>query len=554
MTRFFISRPKPLAAGQRWPAVTALKGLALVLVLVYHGGGVLDLPNRLHGEVGVDIFLLVSGFLLSLTACELPARDFLRKRFFRLFPTYWLALAFFVVLDAALLHRFFTFSDVAVHVLGLQATVHGAYASDINDSFWFITTIVFLYLVFFGLRRRTADLPLVLGVGGLTTLVCLLPYPGFDHLSGRLPGFFLGICLGQVSRGGEIRLRPGFVFAAGAAAFAVLEWRGSTHANYPGEAMAIAAVFLLLDRLLRPWAAGRLLLAPLEFLGLYSYEIYLFHQPLIRDYNLWFQHAVLLREPTRGEILWGMVVALALAVAIARAAAILARHRRWQACSLAAAGAALLALAAGAGPGLARGGDTLRQRVAVFRAAAPTNPALEGYPGPLRLVVRLPGVSGPPSSPLVVTGRTGSADLLGLVRVDGGHVRFTLDHWGQYVLASADLPLADSAEHVIDVLMGSLLPAAGSAWLRDHRDYAPLGGRLYVAIDGREAFNRDLAFHPAGPAEAFVGLNPAGGSTTGAYFTGRILAVQSVGLRGFLEDHPAAMRPAVAARRAEDAR
>ncbi len=81
------------------------------------------------------------GMPLSNGSGELPARDFLRRRFFRIFPSYWMALALFVVLGTAFRHRVFTLPDILLHVAGLHATFRGAYFSDINDSFWFITTI-----------------------------------------------------------------------------------------------------------------------------------------------------------------------------------------------------------------------------------------------------------------------------------------------------------------------------------------------------------------------------------------------------------------------------
>jgi len=557
MIRFSVQQPGPTAAGVRWPMLTALRGLAILLVVLYHGGGVLVWEDRLHGEIGVDIFLLVSGFLLSFASADIPAREFLRRRFFRIFPAYWMALALFVVLGRVLLHRIFTWPDVLVHLAGMQATVQGAYASDINNSFWFITTIGFLYLVFLGLRRRVRDLPFVLGVGGLTTLLCLLPFPGFANLSGRLLGFYLGICLGQLRRGGDFSLRPGVVFAAGAAAFAVLEWRGSTSFLYPLAAVAVIALFAVLDRALRPWRAGRLLLAPLEFLGVYSYEIYLFHQPLIGEYNFWFQRNLLRREPSHRELAAGMLVAFLVAIGLAMAAAAIGRRRRLQAWTLAVAGAALLLLAAGGGPLVAQAGDRFVAAVrrplrpppvtiapgSQWDTSAPASRSLAGWCGPLRLEVELPARVGAPAEPLIVTGRSGRGDLLGVIRVDARHIRFTCDHWGFYSLASPDILLGEGPRHVIEVSLGSMLPPAELPWTAAHAALRPLDRRLYVAIDGREALDRDTEFHPAGPTEAFVGFNPLGGSTTVLRFTGRILRIESLDPRRLQEKISAAKVP-----------
>lgn len=542
MFRFSVSPPAPEMSRGRLPGVEALRGLAILMVVMYHAGGVLVLPDTYHGEIGVDIFLLLSGYLLSYSSCELPAGDFLRRRFFRIFPAYWMALTLFVVLGTALLQRTFGARDVLLHLLGVHALFHHAYFSDINDSFWFISTILCLYLVFLVLRRRARDLLLVLGLAGLTTLLGLLPDPEARNLSGRLLGFYLGICLGQLRRGGEFRLQPGIIFAAGAASFAYLEWFGRTSVVYPLAAVAVTAVFALLYRALRAWRGGRLFLAPLEIVGVYSYEIYLFHQPLIREYNFWFQHRLLQREPTPRQLVAGMVIGFALTVGVSVAVVGITRRRRLQTWVLAGAAAALLALAAGAGPFLAREVDrfvlwaqvTPPPRVAPvvpgsdWPTVAPGNPALAGWSGPLRLVAELPARLGAPSEPLIVTGRTGQGDLLGVIRVDARHLRFTCDHWGRYSLTSAVVPIGEGRQHVIEVLLGSLLPNPDSPWYAAHEKFRPLARRLYVAVDGHEAFNRDTDFYPALPTEAFVGIDPLGGSTTLPRFSGLILQIESL--------------------------
>jgi hypothetical protein len=52
-------------AGQRIAAVDELKGLAIILVLIYHCGAALGDENTIHGEIGVDIFLILGGLTLA---------------------------------------------------------------------------------------------------------------------------------------------------------------------------------------------------------------------------------------------------------------------------------------------------------------------------------------------------------------------------------------------------------------------------------------------------------------------------------------------------------
>src|SRR5471030_1269709 len=116
--RFSVQPQASTAAGARWPMLTALRGLAILLVVLYHGGGVLVWADRLHGEIGVDIFLLLRGYLPSPGSCDTPGWVFLRRRFFRIFPAYWTALALVVVLGTALRHRVFGFPDILLHATG----------------------------------------------------------------------------------------------------------------------------------------------------------------------------------------------------------------------------------------------------------------------------------------------------------------------------------------------------------------------------------------------------------------------------------------------------
>jgi peptidoglycan/LPS O-acetylase OafA/YrhL len=93
--------PGVTPAKQRLDFLDVARGVAALMVLAEHG---LDdcLPGflRAHlghgnlGRAGVLLFLLISGFIIpaSLEQCDSNARFWLR-RFFRLFPAYWLSIA-----------------------------------------------------------------------------------------------------------------------------------------------------------------------------------------------------------------------------------------------------------------------------------------------------------------------------------------------------------------------------------------------------------------------------------------------------------------------------
>ncbi|MCO5413562.1 acyltransferase family protein [Ralstonia mojiangensis] len=87
-------------------SIQALRGFAALYVVVYHSGLALahaDIPALAwltthvikRGHVGVDVFFVISGFIIAWVAIlgpkgPEPAGEFLVKRAFRLVPPYWL--------------------------------------------------------------------------------------------------------------------------------------------------------------------------------------------------------------------------------------------------------------------------------------------------------------------------------------------------------------------------------------------------------------------------------------------------------------------------------
>ena len=83
--------------------VQALRGLACMLVVLYHAAdawGARQMPQRSadavwpNGAAGVDLFFVISGFVMALTSADLGGRTgawrFVRRRLRRVVPLYWL--------------------------------------------------------------------------------------------------------------------------------------------------------------------------------------------------------------------------------------------------------------------------------------------------------------------------------------------------------------------------------------------------------------------------------------------------------------------------------
>lgn len=101
-----------MAKTRRFQSIQALRAVAALGVVAYHTNGNVQgagwLPHIFHaaslyGEIGVDIFFVISGFVIATVTHDLPAgldsaRSFLSARIARVVPLYWAMTALFVAL------------------------------------------------------------------------------------------------------------------------------------------------------------------------------------------------------------------------------------------------------------------------------------------------------------------------------------------------------------------------------------------------------------------------------------------------------------------------
>lgn len=163
------------------------------------------------------------------------------------------------------------------------------------------------------------------------------------------------------------------------------------------------------------------------------------------------------------------------------------------------------------------------RRVPLLPAALAGRAPFEGPGDTLRLRVRLPAGHTGEREPLVVTGTAGAGDLLLVEYLDGGRIRFALDHWGSPLRHGPPVAAAAGGEHEIDVSLGSLqsVPDATLAGIRPPE-------RVRVRLDGVVVWEETIQLYPAEAGEIHVGRNPLGGTSAGAAFTGEVLEVTRV--------------------------
>lgn len=305
--------------------IDTLRGFAALWVFLLHVHGYwLDnvrLPWSAEGAMirffgfggaGVDLFIVLSGFCLTLPL--LRGRDeglhtvdtarFYRRRAYRLLPAYYAAVALVIALELMPravrildVPRDLTWFDLVTHAT-LTFPLFGETLGSVNGSLWSISLEATLYLAFPLLLAVYARWRMR-GVLVVTLTTALLwqvftdywgstaAYPGFLPSPGKLlPARWIQFALGMGTailvvrpRGGQQRLALALApiaLLAGVYGYA----QGIDLLNSLGFGLTGAAALVLLARvsghLFRHWT-----LRWLTALGTVSYSFYLLHQPVL---------------------------------------------------------------------------------------------------------------------------------------------------------------------------------------------------------------------------------------------------------------------------------
>lgn len=133
-----------------------LRGIASLLVVLYHARGELngvyaqtDLGNLLfsNGYIGVDLFFMISGFVIMLsTEKDSSSLSFVTKRFFRIYPVYFTCLMFFMFASSKPIDGNFL---KALFFINLNLASHAPwFGYTLVYTAWTLMFEVFFYIIF----------------------------------------------------------------------------------------------------------------------------------------------------------------------------------------------------------------------------------------------------------------------------------------------------------------------------------------------------------------------------------------------------------------------
>ena len=288
-----------------------LKGFAIMAIIFVHiGYGLAQgtnflFPLSILAGVGVNLFLFFSGYGLTYSAMSKDESrlSFYTRRLPRLYIPFWVVLVTLFLLDHFLTFGNYSFSYIAQSLAGIFTNAN--MYSDINSPLWYFTLILFYYLLFpLVFFKRYAWATALLLYGALWSVVHFNPAPLAGVLGlyeVHMLAFPLGVFGAWCIKSGKLALleplKKGYQRFAWAfyplltVGLSAAIWYLAIHANIgkPAaieERTSIITMFAIISLFALKKRESKLF----ALFGFYSYEIYLFHWPLLWRYDVLYTH------------------------------------------------------------------------------------------------------------------------------------------------------------------------------------------------------------------------------------------------------------------------
>jgi exopolysaccharide production protein ExoZ len=289
--------PRFETASREIISIQYLRAFAALSVLITHvlqwPLGELNFALLKTGRLGVEVFFVISGFIMTMIAGDGAFRPgrFLSRRALRIVPAYWAATFLITALALALPSQFRTTVPTLEGLIKSLLFIPSLHPkAPLLLLGWTLDFEAFFYVIFaclFFLSSELRTLVLCVLFAALVAIGLNLHDPSYVaefYTSISLIGFCAGTLVAQLYRQGwlppDSKARQALIGAMLAllVAFYVVPWDDADHTSLPQHLlMTITAVGIVLLGLQIEIAGLLPRLATLKYLGDASYSLYLFH-------------------------------------------------------------------------------------------------------------------------------------------------------------------------------------------------------------------------------------------------------------------------------------
>jgi peptidoglycan/LPS O-acetylase OafA/YrhL len=278
----------------------ALRGIAALAVFLYHSS--ILYKDSIYfsifrfGLTGVDLFFIISGFVIFSSIKQKTRIQFVTSRFIRLFPTYWIAVTctFTLIIikyyDKGILHL----TPINQYLANLTMVQEFFNIENLDGPYWTLYIELFFYLLVFVFIRNEKLLFLTISIIILATVfsrleLLALPMP-FSYLSttpisAHASLFLIGMLFYKFrehkNRVYLITIIIGFI-TQGIIYFKHYNWIKNTDISFE-EHIIILIILFIVFILFTYNRLSFLKQNKLIFLGEISYALYLIHQYLTTE-------------------------------------------------------------------------------------------------------------------------------------------------------------------------------------------------------------------------------------------------------------------------------
>jgi peptidoglycan/LPS O-acetylase OafA/YrhL len=298
--------------------INGLRAVAVVLVLLFHGG-VAAFPS---GFIGVDVFFVISGFLISsivradLVAGNFSLAGFYIRRLWRIqaalivmiAATLLIAIVFYLPSDLDAYFRsatqttafasnyYFAKATTAYEATGSQTLLLLHTWSLSVEWQWYLIMPMLMWLLYRYASPRWSALLLIAVALALAAVALRAPVlhgnAAYFWFSTRIFEFLLGAALALSIEGrSKLNSNPllNVIGLLALLTILIIATRPGVIIDYPnGYSLALCAASLIVlwvGANERSWVSGLLSLAPMVFIGDISYSLYLWHWPIFATWR-----------------------------------------------------------------------------------------------------------------------------------------------------------------------------------------------------------------------------------------------------------------------------
>jgi peptidoglycan/LPS O-acetylase OafA/YrhL len=277
----------------RFQELDAIRGLAALSVLLFHFTSYQKVRevgfHFAYGVTGVDIFFMISGFVIFLTINKTKKwQDFIVSRFSRLYPTYWACVTLTGIF--ILIYQPSTFS---IPQFAANLTMFPCYfgEEDLDGTYWTLLIELLFYFwiliifIFNGLKR-IIPIALCCTIGIMVFHYFATWYPNFYWFAGKklqlinhFPLFFSGILFYKVKFNGFSLKYLLLITLCFLSTFYLHDKGGRSYQMISlSEHQWIILFYHVIFFLFVYGKLTFLIREPLLYLGKISYSLYLLHQ------------------------------------------------------------------------------------------------------------------------------------------------------------------------------------------------------------------------------------------------------------------------------------